>query len=130
MMRFQIQSVVVIFVVLFALVATNEAIPTPEPEFHPINITDPYVIELANFAVTVYNKRKSQVIVVTPEYLKFEKVIDAEVLSLKYGNGNYYRLDLSANNGTTSNNYTAYVIDMPLKHFRNLFTFNPSKPNA
>ncbi|MCI71889.1 cysteine proteinase inhibitor, partial [Trifolium medium] len=52
-----------------------------QSKFHPINITDPYVIEIANFAVTEYNKQ----ITSTTTMLKFEKVINAESKVLIHG---------------------------------------------
>ncbi|KAK2431538.1 cysteine proteinase inhibitor [Trifolium repens] len=113
-MRFQ--SVVVIFVVLFALVATNEA--HLSAKFHPINITDPYVIGLANFAVTEYNKQ-----ITTTTKLKFEKLIYGESQFLLMGVGRYYRLTLPANNGSASNNYRADVMVRPLLHFKGLISF-------
>jgi hypothetical protein len=108
-MRFQS---LVICIVLFALVAKNEA------QSRPINVTAPYVIEIANFAVTEYNKQ-----IFTTVKLKFEnKVIKGESRILKIGMI-FYHLTLAANNGSTSNNYTTKVWDRPLEHSRGLLSF-------
>jgi hypothetical protein len=114
-MRFK--SLVVIFIVLFALVAADE-------EFHPIDVNNPYMIDVTNFAVTEYNKHHNeQNSKITTTKLKFEKLIKDENKFLKYGLGNHFRLTISANNGSTSNNYTANVVDEPSRHFRSLFSF-------
>ncbi|KAK2431535.1 cysteine proteinase inhibitor [Trifolium repens] len=107
-MRFQS---LVICIVLFALVAKNEA------QSRPINVTAPYVIEIANFAVTEYNKQ-----ITTTTKLKFEEVINGESRILKIGMI-FYHLTLAANNGSTSNNYTTKVWDRPLEHSRGLLSF-------
>ncbi|KAK2431536.1 cysteine proteinase inhibitor [Trifolium repens] len=107
-MRFQS---LVICIVLFALVAKNEA------QSRPINVTAPYVIEIANFAVTEYNKQ-----IFTTTKLKFEEVINGESRILKIGMI-FYHLTLAANNGSASNNYTTKVWDRPLDHSRGLLSF-------
>jgi hypothetical protein len=107
-MRFQS---LVICIVLFALVAKNEA------QSRPINVTAPYVIEIANFAVTEYNKQ-----IFTTTKLKFEEVINGESRILKIGMI-FYHLTLAANNGSASNNYTTKVWDRPLEHSRGLLSF-------
>jgi hypothetical protein len=107
-MRFQS---LVICIVLFALVAKNEA------QSRPINVTAPYVIEIANFAVTEYNKQ-----ITTTAKLKFEEVINGESRILKIGMI-FYHLTLAANNGSASNNYTTKVWDRPLDHSRGLLSF-------
>jgi len=57
-MRFQ--SLFLILLVLFASTATNQA----------LNISDPHMIDIANFAVTEHNKQ------ITEAKLKFEKIIE------------------------------------------------------
>ncbi|KAK2431537.1 cysteine proteinase inhibitor [Trifolium repens] len=114
-MRFQ--SLVVIFIVLFALVAADE-------EFHPIDVSNPYMIDVGNFAVTEYNnKHNEQNSQIATTKLKFEKNINGENKFLKYGLGNYFRLTISAKNGSTSNNYKADVVDEPSRRFRSLISF-------
>jgi hypothetical protein len=107
-MRFQS---LVICIVLFVLVAKIEA------QSRPINVTAPYVIEIANFAVTEYNKQ-----IITTAKLKFEEVINGESRILKIGMI-FYHLTLAANNGSASNNYTTKVWDRPLEHSRGLLSF-------
>ncbi|XP_058732673.1 cysteine proteinase inhibitor 1-like [Vicia villosa] len=85
-----------------------------ESSWSPIkNINDPYVIEIARFAVAVYNKLKG-------EKLEFEKLIKGESHVVA---GTKYRLTLSAKSGSSSNNYEAIVWDHPLVYFRNLTSF-------
>ncbi|XP_058732676.1 cysteine proteinase inhibitor 5-like [Vicia villosa] len=105
-MRFQFLALLLI---LFASATTSQAIIGG---WSPIkNISDPYVIELANFAVVENNKQKG-------ETLKFEKLIKGESQVVV---GTNYRLTLSAKNGWSSNNYEAVVWD--LKHLRKLTSF-------
>ncbi|AES64680.2 cystatin domain protein [Medicago truncatula] len=94
-MRFQ--SLILILIVLFALATTNQA------TF--VDINDSEVIKVATFAVTEYNKQH------TKAKLKFEKVING--ISNLGNNVTIinYRLTLSANNGSASNNYPAIVLD-------------------
>jgi len=84
--------------------------------FSPIHdINNPGVTEMANFAVTEYNKRSKA-------NLKFEKVIKGESQVVA---GTNFHLTLSASEGSISKNYEAYVWDQPWTHFRNLTSFVP-----
>ncbi|CAK8574900.1 unnamed protein product [Lathyrus sativus] len=108
-MRFE--SLVLLFLILLASVNMNQAIPGG---WSPIkNITDPYVIEIARFAVVEYDKQKGAT-------LEFEKLIKGESQVIS---GTNYRLTLSAKDGSSSNNYEAVVWDQPWKHLRNLTSF-------
>ncbi|CAL5210903.1 unnamed protein product [Lathyrus oleraceus] len=108
-MRFQ--SLSLLFLILFASATLNQAILGG---WTPIkNIIDPYVIEIARFAVVEYNKQKGAT-------LEFEKLIKGESQVVA---GTNYHLTLSAKDGSSSNNYEAAVSDQPLKHLRNLTSF-------
>ncbi|AES76420.1 cystatin domain protein [Medicago truncatula] len=80
-----------------------------------VDINDPHVIDTGNFAVTKHNKQNNET------KLIFEKVID-DVVDI-VNDKTKYRLTLSANNGSTSNNYEIIVLDKPLEHLRNLTAF-------
>jgi len=99
-MRFQ--SLVIILVVLFTSTAINQA--------KPINNNDPHLIKVANFAVTEYNMQNSKA------KLVFEKVTNG-VSDVKKKIGTKYSLTLSANNGSSSNNYAAIVLEKPSNNF-------------
>ncbi|GAU32038.1 hypothetical protein TSUD_213930 [Trifolium subterraneum] len=102
------QSLTLILVVLFASVATNQAIAPSNSE--PVNVNDPHVIEIANFAVTEYNKKT------TEAKLKFEKVING--LSSTVNDETNYRLTVAANNGSSSDLiYGAVVLEKPSKNY-------------
>ncbi|XP_004517283.1 cysteine proteinase inhibitor 5-like [Cicer arietinum] len=109
-MRFQL--IFLLLVVLLASKTTrNEAIPGG---WSPIeNINDPHVTDVANFAVTEYDKRSGA-------KLKFEKVIKGESQVVSGAN---YRLVLSANDGSVSNHYEAVVWEKVWLRFRNLTSF-------
>jgi cystatin-C len=94
------QSIALILIVLFASLATNQATP--------VDINDPHVIEIANFAVTEYNKENTK-------NLKFEKVING--VSSTINDETSYRLTLQASDGSSSNNYGAVVIEKPSKNY-------------
>jgi hypothetical protein len=54
------------------------------------------------------------------------KMIFEEVTNVVVDTGNdetKYRLTLSANNGSASNNYEAIVLEKPLEHLKNLVAF-------
>jgi len=110
-MRFQF--IFLILVVLFASLASNQAIRPIQSS--PVKINDPYVINIATFAVTEYNKQN------TKAKLVFEKPLNGVVDTLN--DGINYRLTFSAKNGSTSNDYGAIVLEKPYKHFRNLSAF-------
>jgi len=96
-MRFQ--SLGLLLLVLLAFVARIQAI---EGGYSPIvNINDPHVIEIANFAVTEYDKKSGAT-------LKFEKIIKGESQIVQ---GTNYRLTFSANIGSLSKVYEAIVYE-------------------
>jgi len=106
-MRFE--SLVFIVVVMFAFAATNQAMP--------INVNDPHVFDVANFAITKYNKKT------TTAKLTLEKVIDA--LSYIVNDETKYIITVSANNGSTSNDYEAFVSKKPSEHLLTFFALFP-----
>ncbi|CAJ2655900.1 unnamed protein product [Trifolium pratense] len=109
------QSLVLFLLVLLVSMAMNQAIPGG---YTPIkNINDPYVIEIARFAVTEHNKGLRT-------KLHFMKVIRGESQVVA---GINYRLKLSASYGSSSrvDPYVAEVLDRPQQHFRNLTSFSP-----
>jgi hypothetical protein len=108
-MRFQ--SIILILFVLFASLATNQALGNSTR----VDINDPHVIDTGNFAVTEHNKQNNET------KLIFEKVVNGVVDTLN--DETEYRLTLSANNGSASNNYGAIVLEKPLEHLRNLTAF-------
>ncbi|GAU38154.1 hypothetical protein TSUD_263780 [Trifolium subterraneum] len=107
------QSLVLFLLVLLVSMAKNQALPGG---YTPIkNINDPYVIEIAQFAVTEYNKRGHK--------LHFNKVISGESQVVA---GINYRLKLSAYDSSPerSSPFVAIVYDSP-QHIRNLTSFSP-----
>ncbi|KAK4804608.1 hypothetical protein SAY86_004425 [Trapa natans] len=80
------------------------------------DVNDPYINEIAGFAVNEYNKQSRA-------SLKLEKVLSGESQVVA---GTNYRLIIAAkDNGTTSRNYQAVVWDKPWMHFRQLTSFKP-----
>ncbi|RDX87144.1 Cysteine proteinase inhibitor 5, partial [Mucuna pruriens] len=79
------------------------------------NLDDPHVKEIADYAVTEYDKRSG-------EKLKLEKVIKGESQVVA---GINYRLTLAASDGSSSNKYVAVVWEKLWLHFRNLTSFTP-----
>jgi hypothetical protein len=110
-MRFQ--SLIVLLFVLLASAAMNQALPGG---YSPIkDLNDPHVIEIANFAVTEYDKQKRT-------DLKFQKVVKGESQVVE---GTNYRLTISATHGSDPkpNSYEAIVYEKPLGHFKKLISF-------
>lgn len=100
---------------MFVSLASNQA---KRPiQSSPVNINDPYVINITTFAVTEYNKQN------TKAKLVFEKLLNGVIDTLN--DGINFRLTLSANNGSTSNKYGAIVLEKAYKHFRKLTAFAP-----
>ncbi|KEH29507.1 putative Cystatin domain-containing protein [Medicago truncatula] len=96
-MRFQ--SLVPVLLVLLAYVARIQAI---EDGYSPIgNINDPHVIEIANFAVTEFDKKSGATI-------KFEKIIKGESQIV---HGTNYRLTFSAKIDSLTKVYEAIVYE-------------------
>ncbi|CAK8531298.1 unnamed protein product [Lathyrus sativus] len=79
------------------------------------NIKDPYVTEIAQFALTEQEKQSG------------EKLSLVEVISGKSQvvAGTNYRLVLAAKDESVTKNYEAQVWDKPFAHFRNLTSFKP-----
>lgn len=97
------QSLVFILIVLFSLGATIQAIPSGDSSL--INIKDPHVIQIAEYAINEQNAENQG-----PE-LKLEKVIN--IISQIDEEGTSYHLTLSANDGSASNKYEAHVLEKP-----------------
>ncbi|XVF28022.1 hypothetical protein REPUB_Repub14bG0159500 [Reevesia pubescens] len=78
------------------------------------NIKDPHVTEIAQFAVSEYNKQ-------THASLKLVKVVkgDTQVVA-----GTNYRLVLKARDGSSTKAYQAVVWEKAWENFRNLTSFN------
>lgn len=95
-----------ILFVLFASLPTNQVVPLSNSS--PIDINDPHEVDIGNFVVTEYNKQNNET------KLIFEKVTNG-VVDITNGETKY-RLTLSANNGSASNNYGATVLEKPLEH--------------
>lgn len=81
------------------------------------NINDPYIKEIAGFAVNEYNKQSQA-------SLKLESVKSGESQVVS---GTNYRLIIAATDGTAAGNYEAVVWDRPWMHARNLTSFKPVK---
>jgi len=105
------QSIVLFLFVLFASLVTNQALGNSSR----VDINDPHVIDTGNFAVIEYNKQNNET------KLIFEKVVNGVVDTVD--DETKYRLTLSANNGSASNNYGAIVLEKPSEHLRNLTAF-------
>ncbi|MCI14808.1 cysteine proteinase inhibitor 1-like [Trifolium medium] len=121
-MKLQLLVLVLVFLMAFAT-ARNHGGLSPmedimlEGGWNPIeDINDPEVIEIANYAVTEFNKQ-------TGATLKFKKVIKGESQIVS---GTNYRLIISTSNSAL-NVYDAFVYDCPWEHVRNLTTFIPVK---
>jgi len=106
------QSLAIVVLVLFAFVAKIQAI---EGGYSPIgNINDPHVIEIANFAVTEYDKKSGAT-------LKLKKIIKGESQVV---DGTNYRLTFSADlSSTISKVYEAIVYETLNKSTRKLTSF-------
>ncbi|GAU14702.1 hypothetical protein TSUD_203510 [Trifolium subterraneum] len=112
MMR--LQSLVFLFFLLITVFSAARSVPGG---WSPIdNIKDPYITEIADYAVTEYDKRSGA-------KLKFQKVIKGESQVVA---GTNYHLTLSATDGSASTNYEAVVYVREWQNFRNLTSFQPS----
>ncbi|CAJ1941466.1 unnamed protein product [Sphenostylis stenocarpa] len=94
----KVECVLVVFVVFALAVAETEIKPSVWEPIEDIN--DPHVTEIANFAVKKYDEENGQ-------SLKLEKVIKGDTEEVRLAT--FYRLTLSATNGSSSNNYEAVV---------------------
>lgn len=104
--------VLLVLVLMVSTTATKQLIVRG---WDPINIYEPYMIDLCNFAVTEYDKQ-------TGSKLKFEKIIKAESMVVEWIN---YRLILSANDGSHSKTYKAVVWETTDRDATNLTSFAP-----
>ncbi|XP_045803568.1 cysteine proteinase inhibitor 5-like [Trifolium pratense] len=105
--------VLLIFVLLASTTVRNQA---TLGVWNPIkNINDPYVTEIANYAVDEHDKR-------TGLNLKLEKVISGET---KIVDGIIYCLNITATDNSASSKYNIAVLDKLSQHFRNLTSFVP-----
>ncbi|XWS15479.1 hypothetical protein CRYUN_Cryun34aG0004200 [Craigia yunnanensis] len=77
------------------------------------NITHPHVTEIAEFAVTEYNKQSKTT-------LKLLKVVKGETQVVA---GVNYRLLLNATDGAATNPYQAVVWEKAWQHYMNLTSF-------
>lgn len=88
---------------------------------HPIkNLTDPHILDIANFAVTQHNKE-------TNSNLIFERVIKGKIGVVE---GLEYHLIIEAKDGTNICKYEAVVWEMEWLHFRNLTSFKLLKKKS
>lgn len=110
-MRFQ--CAIFIFLVILVYVDANG--------IDPINVDDPYLIEIANFAINEHNK------VISINKLKFEKILFA--ISYKTSEGTKYHITIFATHNSVSIKYkvkvvpVAIVLDNPEHHARKLLSF-------
>ncbi|KAK7292460.1 hypothetical protein RIF29_08241 [Crotalaria pallida] len=97
-------------VVVVVSTTTTEGMPGG---WHPIkDLSDPYVVEIANFAVAEHDKRSGA-------KLRLTGVVKGESQVVA---GENYRLVLATSDG---NSYQAVVWDKPWVHFRKLLSFDP-----
>ncbi|QHO06187.1 Cysteine proteinase inhibitor [Arachis hypogaea] len=80
-----------------------------------LNVEEPWVIEMANFAVTEHNKRSNA-------NLKLAQVLSCGAVSAS-PISNIYTLRLLANDGVETHKYTAQLIQMFLSSTYNLQSF-------
>ncbi|KAL2595746.1 hypothetical protein GLYMA_11G064200v4 [Glycine max] len=79
------------------------------------DVNDSHVAEIANYAVSEYDKRYGA-------KLTLVKVSKGETQVVA---GTNYRLVLKVKNGSTTASYQATVLEKPWLHFRNLTSFKP-----
>ncbi|CAL5199589.1 unnamed protein product [Lathyrus oleraceus] len=110
------QTLILLTLLLVAYASARKLSTPPVGGYTPIeDINDPHVIEIANFAVTQYDKQSGA-------KLKFNKVIKGESQVVA---GTNYHLTLSAGEGSVSKIYEAVVYEKLWLHFRNLTSFEP-----
>ncbi|PNX60785.1 cysteine proteinase inhibitor [Trifolium pratense] len=107
-MRFQ--SLVLLMVIMLASIAIDRV--KSLGGFNPVNINDPHVIEIANFAVNEYNKEK------TVTKLKLVRIIKGESQVVA---GINYRLIILASDASSARNYEAIVFEK--QNFKSLTSF-------
>ncbi|PNX76058.1 cysteine proteinase inhibitor [Trifolium pratense] len=111
------QSIVLLIVVMWTSTAMNQAI---QPESgSSVDVNDPHVIDIANFAVTEYSKGTITRYV---SKLKLDKVIKGESQELA-GGINYHLIVSASRRYQRIHNYEAVVLEKPSEHFKNLTSF-------
>ncbi|KAK3432187.1 hypothetical protein EUGRSUZ_E03919 [Eucalyptus grandis] len=79
------------------------------------NLNDPYVQEIAKFAIKTHNDQAKTGLVL-------EKVVKGETQVVA---GTNYKLVVAAKDGADTKNFEAVVWDKPWEHFRSLTSFKP-----
>ncbi|XP_010057838.2 cysteine proteinase inhibitor 1 [Eucalyptus grandis] len=79
------------------------------------NLNDPYVQEIAKFAIKTHNDEAKTGLVL-------EKVVKGETQVVA---GTNYKLVVAAKDGADTKNFEAVVWDKPWEHFRSLTSFKP-----
>ncbi|GAU18832.1 hypothetical protein TSUD_228220 [Trifolium subterraneum] len=111
------QSIVFLIVVMLASTDKNQAIPPEGGSSN--NVSDPHVIDIANFAVTEFNKGNILLL-----KLKLVKVIKAESQVLVGGFvNNQLTISASQRFNYDIHKYEAVVLEKPSEQFRNLTSF-------
>lgn len=82
------------------------------------NLTDPHVIEIAQFAVSEYNKQLQS----KAAFIKFEKVVMGKIQVVS---GINYRLEVVVQNGASIDKYEAVVLEKAWIHSMTLISFTP-----
>ncbi|XP_056172170.1 cysteine proteinase inhibitor 1-like [Syzygium oleosum] len=84
------------------------------------DLSDPYVGEIAKFAVKTHNDEAKTGLVL-------EKVVRGETQTVS---GTNYRLVIQVKDGAETKNFEAAVFDKPWEHVRRLTSFKPVLGNA
>ncbi|KAK7410980.1 hypothetical protein VNO78_02267 [Psophocarpus tetragonolobus] len=106
-------SITLFSLLLFSNAARSDALVGG---WSPIkDVKDPHVVEIANYAVTEYDKRSGA-------KLKLLSVVKGETQVVA---GTNYHLVLETTNDAATKNYRALVLEKPWLHFRNLTSFEP-----
>ncbi|KAL3740877.1 hypothetical protein ACJRO7_022066 [Eucalyptus globulus] len=79
------------------------------------NLNDPYVQEIAKFAIKTHNDQAKTGLVL-------EKVVKGETQVVA---GTNYKLVVAAKDGASTKNFEAVVWDKPWEHSRSLTSFKP-----
>ncbi|XP_030446067.2 cysteine proteinase inhibitor 1-like [Syzygium oleosum] len=89
--------------------------------WNPINdLSDPYVGEIADFAVKTHNDEAKTGLVL-------EKVVKGETQVVS---GTNYRLVIEVKDGADTKSFEAVVFDKPWEHVRSLTSFEPVQGNV
>lgn len=109
----------VLFVVLFVATAASAAGLGGGPlvgGWTPIeNTNDPHVKEMANFAVSEYNKQSKMNL----------KLVGVDKAESQVVAGTNYRIVVSVKNGKAKERYQAVVWEKPWEKFKKLTSFTP-----